>query len=206
MADLSKHLRKLIELGVDVPVDRNDPERAVDIISNIADNELRFGLDTVGKDSAALLQQALNQSRGNHRAHLIGLTGLPKEKLDGINHHTVPIKVFHSVAGVGEAISNWLERLLVEKKLKTPDIVVANGGLAGINGALDDLKSNKISGKRIVVPLDKEKSSGLLAGPNGDSKSQDELKSLKHAEKLNGDPDRIRFACVSKVQFAQNAR
>ena len=194
VADLTKHQRRLVDLGVEVQVDRNDPSRAIDIIANVANNELRYGLDTVGKETAGHLQQALNQSRGNRRAHLVGLTGLPKQKLEGIKHHSVPIKVFHTVPIVGEETTDWLERLLVEKKFRTPEIVIANGGLGGINGALDDLRSNKISAKRLVVPLEKAKSNSLLAAPNPDSTSQDEINSLKFADKLNCRHDRIRFA------------
>ena len=194
IADLTKHQRRLVDLGVEVQVDRYDPSRAIDIIANVANDELRYGLDTVGKETAGYLQQALNQSRGNRKAHLVGLTGLPKEKLDGIQHHTVPIKAFHSVSGVGEDITNWLERLLVEKKFRTPEIVIANGGLGGINGALDQLRSNRISGKRIVVPLEKDRSNSLLEAPSAENKSQEEINSLRYADKLNKEPDRIKFA------------
>lgn len=52
VADLTRHAKRLVDLGVDVQVDRNDPLRAIAIIANTTDHGLRFGLDTVGKETA----------------------------------------------------------------------------------------------------------------------------------------------------------
>jgi hypothetical protein len=48
----------------------------------------------------------------------------------------------------------WLEELLQSNTLTLPEIVRAEGGLEGINAALDLLRSGSVSGKRIVVGLD----------------------------------------------------
>jgi hypothetical protein len=47
----------------------------------------------------------------------------------------------------------WLETLLAQKSIETPDIEVAEGGLRGINRALDRLRNGSVNGPRIVVPL-----------------------------------------------------
>lgn len=196
VADLTRHGKKLVDLGVDVQVDRNDPSRAIAIIANATNNKLRLGLDTAGKETATHLQQALEQSRGGKQAHLVGLTGLPKEKLAGIKYHNVPIKVFHSVPAIGEQAMDWLERLLVKNFLCPPGIIVAAGGLRGVNGALDDLRNGAASGKRIVVPIEKTKQDSLVStDPIATDRSK--IENFQHADKLNADPSRIKFAWVS---------
>lgn len=47
----------------------------------------------------------------------------------------------------------WLEGLLKGGLLALPDIVLAQGGLEGINAALEVLRSGSVGGKRMVVDL-----------------------------------------------------
>ena len=193
IADVAKSGRKLYDLGADVLVDRPDSKPAVDVIRSVTGGRLRFALDTAGIESATLLQDALSHSHsesGMH-AHLLGLTGLPKTKAPGVIHHTVPIKVFHTSPAIGEPIMIWLEELLLSNNIKIPEVEEADGGLAGINDALDRLRSGSVSAKRIVVPVgqgkDAKQSGAITKGvqSHGD---------LAYADKLNHDPDRIKFA------------
>lgn len=114
--------------------------------------KLRYAVDIVGKNTAALLQKALDLS-GHSHSHLLGLTGLPNERVPDIRYHTVPIKLFHTAPAVGESLVTWLEDLLQSTTLTLPEIVRAEGGLEGINTALETLRSGSVSGKRIVVDL-----------------------------------------------------
>ncbi|KAJ5784869.1 Polyketide synthase enoylreductase [Penicillium pulvis] len=150
VADIARHGAKLLESGADLLVDRHDTDRAVEIIRGVTGGKLRYAIDIVGKDTATILEKTLDPS-GN--AHLLGLTGLPKERNPGIKYHTVPIKLFHSAPAVGESMVTWLENLLQSGILALPEIVRADGGLEGINAALDVLRSGTVSGKRIVVDL-----------------------------------------------------
>ena len=127
---------------------------------------------------------------------MVGLTGLPKIKLPGIKYHSVPIKIFHSVESVGEKAMDWLEKLLVDEILVPPEIALADGGLEGINEALDKLRSGAISGKRLVVPIENDKPeevnrNGAKASPN---EAKNAVDNLAYADKLNEDPSRIKFA------------
>lgn len=151
VADAARHGAKLVQAGADVLVDRHDTDRAIEIIRGVTEGKLRYAIDIVGKDTATLLQKALDPSG---HSHLLGLTGLPKERETGIQYHTVPIKLFHTAPAVGEGLVSWLENLLQERTLTLPDVVRAEGGLGGINAALDILRSGSVSGKRIVVDLD----------------------------------------------------
>ena len=196
VADAVRHGARLSDLGVDVLVDRHDPSRAIEIIRSVTKGELRFGLDTVGKETATYLQESLQRSTEGRGSHLVGLTGLPKIKLPGIKYHKVPVKIFHSVESVGEKAMDWLEELLVDDILVLPEIALADGGLEGINEALDKLRSGAISGKRLVVPIQNEKPEQVI--PNGAKTPSNETKNatdnLAYADKLNEDPSRIKFA------------
>ncbi|KAJ5273222.1 hypothetical protein N7478_008347 [Penicillium angulare] len=150
VADAARHGAKLIQSGADLLVDRHDTDRAVDIIRGVTGGKLRYAIDIVGRETSTLLEKTLDTSGG---AHLLGLTGLPKERNSAIKYHTVPIKLFHTAPTVGEGMVVWLESLLESGALSLPEIVHADGGLEGINAALNVLRSGEASGKRIVVDL-----------------------------------------------------
>jgi D-arabinose 1-dehydrogenase-like Zn-dependent alcohol dehydrogenase len=151
--NLARSGERMLKYGADLLVDRHDPERAIAIVKGITKGKLRFGLDTIGKESAKLLAQAMASLGDGTRGHLVGLTGLPKEPTAGIVYHTVPIKVFHEAPQVGEGLMTWLEKLLEQNLFATLDIEVAEGGLEGINAALEKLRDGTVNGPRIVVPL-----------------------------------------------------
>lgn len=198
VADVVRHGARLFDLGADILVDRHNTSRAVEIIRNVTKGNLRFALDTVGKQTAAHLQESLQRSKGGQKGHLVGLTGLPKTRLPGVEYHSVPIKVFHSVPLIGEQTMSWLEELLVGKFLQAPDIAVAAGGLEGINEALDRLRNGSISGKRLVVPIGAGKTQELNGHASINGTGSGEVKAsvhaLEYADKLNEDPSRIKFA------------
>lgn len=200
IADVAKNGNRLVELGADVLVDRFDTARAVQIIRSVTGNKLRFAFDTVGKESATLLQEALGPSPSGQQAHLVGLTGLPKTRKSDVVYHSVPIKIFHDVPVVGETLMVWLEELLVAKALRLPHIEIANGGLSGVNQALDRLRSGTVSGKRIVVPVGQhgQKKDLPTKGDDGNTtlggEQEDDDPQIAYADRLNSDPDRLKFA------------
>lgn len=169
-------------IRTDLLVDSHDPSRAVDIIRANLQGKLRFGIDTVGRDTATSLLHALTPSNlGTGKdaaadvadvaaaaappsppstphdssllqAHLIGLTGLPKQTApDGVQFHTVPIKLFHEVPEVGDALVRWFERLLEKGLVSPPEIIDVETGLESINSGLDRMRRGEISGGKLVV-------------------------------------------------------
>jgi len=153
VVDLQKHGEQLFQGPADVLVDSYNPERAIEIIKSITKNSLRFAIDTTGKTTAEFAQRAL-QYGGGRQSHLVGLTGLPKEKPEGVVHHTVPIKVFHEVREVGESVMAWLETLLELERITPIEAEIAPGGLEGINDALDRMRRGEVRGRRLIVRLD----------------------------------------------------
>ncbi|KFY52592.1 hypothetical protein V496_08343 [Pseudogymnoascus sp. VKM F-4515 (FW-2607)] len=164
--DVARNGARMLKLGADLLIDRLDTERAVEIVRSVTGGQLTWGIDTRGKESAGLLARAMSSSEtasdakakgenGKEKAlgHLVALTGRPSQPTPGIQYHTLPIKLFHEAAPVGEALMVWLERLFEEGKLHPPPIEVASGGLQGVNGALDRLREGAAGGERIVVPL-----------------------------------------------------
>ena len=134
---------------------RNNTGEAISIARAVTQDNLRFGLDAVGKETASLLQSILRSSEDENAptSHLAGLTGLPKEHCPGVSHHKVPIKLFHERAEIGSIVSSWLEELLSANKLEPPKTLVHEGGLKGINDALQHLRSGECQAQRIVVPV-----------------------------------------------------
>lgn len=153
--DVARSGERMLRHGADLLVDRLDEERAISIVKGITKGRLRFGLDTRGKDTAALLAEAMRaETEGeSSRAHLVGLVGTPTTPTKGVVYHSVPIKSFHEAPQVGEGMMIWLEKLLEQNLISTPEIEVADGGLEGINAALDRLRDGSVNGPRIVVPL-----------------------------------------------------
>jgi NADPH:quinone reductase-like Zn-dependent oxidoreductase len=199
IADIAKGGGRLTELGADFLVDKYDTKRAVEIIRTVSGGKLRFGFDANGADSAALLSEALQKNTSGPKSHLLGLGGLPKQAAAGVVHHKVPIKIFHEDASAGEAISQWLEDLLIARSLKLPEVEIAEGGLSGINDALDRLRSGKIGGRRIVVPVNKESGSQSPVPQNGKDVPNTfgvpiSASDFSYADSLNSDPDRVKFA------------
>jgi hypothetical protein len=146
----------MLRYGADLLVDRIDTARAVAIIKTVTKGKLRFGLDTVGRDSASLIAEAMQpKTEDGVRGHLVGLSAVPKVDINGVMYHSVPIKSFHEAPEVGEGMMIWLEKLLERNLFETLDTEVAEGGLEGINAALDRLRDGSVNGPRIVVPLQK---------------------------------------------------
>ena len=88
------------------------------------------------------------------RSHLVGLTGVPKTNVpEDVTLHNVPIKLYHEIPEVGEALSAWCERLLAKGLLVPPDVVGTVEGLGGINEGLDRLRRREISGGRLVAVI-----------------------------------------------------
>lgn len=171
----------------DLIVDSHDPNRAVEIIKASTGDRARFGLDTVGKETASHLLSSLSSSPSSSihpaedkngvrkrkdskllsppatplettpnatRSHVVGLTGLPKTGIpEGVALHNVPIKLYHEIPEVGEALSAWCERLLLQGLLIPPEVVGTVDGLEGINDGLDRMRRNEIRGGRLVAVL-----------------------------------------------------
>jgi len=155
IVDVGKHGARLSERGADLLVDCHDQDRAVAIIRAVTASKLRFAIDCSGKETAARLLEAFETIEDDNlnRGHLIGLTGLPKVGKPGVVFHTVPIKAYHEVREVGESLMTWLERLLAGSHVTSPDVSLAEGGLSGVNDALDRMRRGEISGRRLVVQL-----------------------------------------------------
>ncbi|KAJ4404158.1 hypothetical protein N0V91_006060 [Didymella pomorum] len=87
-------------------------------------------------------------------SHLVGLTGLPKADIpEDVTLHNVPIKLFHEIPEIGEALSAWCETLLVKGLLVPPEVVGTVNGLGAINEGLDRMRRREVSGGRLVAVL-----------------------------------------------------
>ncbi|EXJ79704.1 hypothetical protein A1O3_07987 [Capronia epimyces CBS 606.96] len=169
VVDVRKHAVKLSTNDItrpDIVVDNHDPQRAIDIVRSATAKRLRFGVDTVGRDTAGHLLECLQQHYANESdpepttpstpssAHLIGLTGLPKSSPPAnLTFHNVPFKLFHEIPELGETLMLWLERLLSTGLLVPPKILGVEEGFGAVNQALDRMRRGEVSGGRLVVRL-----------------------------------------------------
>ena len=152
-------------LRPDLLIDSHDQDRAIAVIQGSLGGKLRFALDTQGRESAAALARSLKPSesrtsptptppRTPTTTHLVGLTGLPKDRsTGGVVYHNVPIKLFHEVPQVGDALVQWMERLLESRLITPPDVLAVEKGFDGVNTGLDKMRRGEISGGRAVVDL-----------------------------------------------------
>ena len=181
VVDIAKHGARLSRpaansLSTPLLIDRHDSDRAVSIIRQVTGGNLKYAIDTTGRDSATKLLEAMSGSSqpiqpsttegpagvirsqapampATTQSHLVGLSGLPKEPHPSTLYHNVPIKLFHEIQTIGEALALWMERLLSEGLLSPPEVTVVEGGLGGINEALDMMRRGEVSGRRLVVPI-----------------------------------------------------
>ena len=156
----------------DIVIDSHDPVRVEHLLEKVTHGNLRFGIDSRGKDTATLLLRSLikptdpdlntspsTSTPAKKHAHLVGLTGLPKldsntgspeSAAAAVSLHSVPIKIFHDVPEVGLVLSVWLEQLLQNGKLKAPQAVGTEDGFEGVNRGL---KTMREGGGRVVVRI-----------------------------------------------------
>lgn len=180
VVDAAKHGLRLSNHTIirpDLLVDSHEPDRAVDIIRANTKGQVRFGLDTRGKETASHLLRALSPNERHSsglsggvsqtslsppgtpdghlaRGHMIGMSGLPKQVHPGnMVLHSVPIKLYHEVKPVGLALCHWLGRLLEQGYIFPPDIVGIERGLESINSGLDRMRKGEISGGKLVVQV-----------------------------------------------------
>jgi hypothetical protein len=154
----------------DLIIDRFDLEQAAADIDDAIAAPIRFAFDTVGAETAAWCQSVLANRRDissclevekpavrrmfrKSPSHLICLVGSPKERVPSVRIHQVPIKLFHTNRDIGSVLSNWLSILLGNGRLKLPETIYEDGGLAAIGPSLDRIKRGELSGRRLVIRL-----------------------------------------------------
>ncbi|XWW96249.1 hypothetical protein V2A60_004222 [Cordyceps javanica] len=155
----------------DLLIDNSDPDRAMEILSATVGERLYFGIDTNGKESASFLLGALQRRRRDprhspsppptpparveRRAHLVGLAGLPETAENGkhMQTHSVPLKLFHELPEVGQALCEWMETLLCSGRLRAPRILGNHFGLSDVNNALDRMRNGEIRGGKLVLTV-----------------------------------------------------
>ncbi|KAH6874725.1 chaperonin 10-like protein [Thelonectria olida] len=175
VVDNAKHGLRISEnpvLRPDLLVDSHDPDRAITILRTNTKGRLRFGIDTVGKDTSELLLRALGPVDVHKQpapvnsppstppveptipAHLVGFSGLPKREAPaGVIFHTIPVKLYHEVPEIGEVLSSWLETLLATRAVVPPRIIDVEDGLHNVNKGLDRMRKGEISGGKLLVDL-----------------------------------------------------
>ncbi|RMZ74923.1 hypothetical protein DV738_g5678, partial [Chaetothyriales sp. CBS 135597] len=141
VANVVKHGAFLLDAGADALVNKNDPE-AVEAVRGITQGKrLRYGFDAVGKETAQQLQATFAADETS--SHLVCLVATPKETVEHVRYHKLPMKLFHESREVGRALMLWLEELLShhDNGLILPKTDLhSSTGLQAVNAALDRLR------------------------------------------------------------------
>jgi NADPH:quinone reductase-like Zn-dependent oxidoreductase len=137
--------------GADLVLDRHHPEAVVDKLQS---RNVSMALDCVGAETAEFGARALGEN-----GRLVCLvkqpkfsSGLPKAGLEVLD---VLIKRFHEDLQYGQELMELAERLLRERKLRTPKVRVLTGGFEDVGDGLEKLRKNEISGEKVVVHVGK---------------------------------------------------
>lgn len=151
--------------GVDEVFDYNDPESAAKI-RELTGNKLKYAWDTVGGESSAkFCGEALSSDAGGHFGTLLW-NKIPRE--DVTQTVTLMYTIFaedfdkfgiHFPASEEdlEFAKKWAaisEKFVAEGKVKAHPAQVGSGGLQGILEGLENLKSGKVTGGKLVYNIE----------------------------------------------------
>lgn len=111
-------------------MDRSDTQAAIFEVQELANHNLRYTIDCVGKETAAFALEALSKEG---EVFLVGLSGMPKTAARNVRLCDVPVKTFHTNAAVGAGLMRLLEDLIASNELVLPPVEVIEGGLEAVN-------------------------------------------------------------------------
>ena len=82
------------------------------------------------------------------------MAGLPKVTApDHVLFHSTPLKLFHEVPSIGNALCRWLEELLKSDRIAPADIVDVQEGLQSVNSGLDRMRKGQIRGGKLIIKV-----------------------------------------------------
>lgn len=156
-------------LGADAVFDYNDPECGPEI-RQYTNNSLRYVLDTITNDGSMKISAEALSSDSSQELHYSALLPSP---LDNFPRKDVNKRFTMYYEGFGEEYEKWghktpakpdeyefakkfwatAEKLFEAGKLKAHPVDSRPGGLEGINAGLEDLKKDRVSGKKLVYTV-----------------------------------------------------
>ncbi|KAK5957310.1 hypothetical protein OHC33_001682 [Knufia fluminis] len=159
--------------GADVAFDYSDPECARKIKEYTSDG-LTHVFDCISEGTSPTICAEAISSKGGQYSALLVVKDFPREDVkSGFTlGYTVTGERFTFRAGqefpakkddfeFGKKHMEMCEGLMNEGKVKAVPTDVRDGGLAKIHEGLDDLRSGRVSGRKIVYKVGSEVSSGL---------------------------------------------
>jgi NADPH:quinone reductase-like Zn-dependent oxidoreductase len=138
----------LKELGVDLLLDRHQPEEAVSRIRSLG---VSIGIDCVGKETSTYAVQSLADK--GKLVCLVQKPSTPQDATKSVEICEVLVKRFHEDSIYGQGLMDFVSSLLFDKALRPVRHEVIKGGLHGIDVGLQDLQQERVSGKKLVVLL-----------------------------------------------------
>lgn len=153
----SSHNEYLSKLGVDHIIDRHLTKHEIISKAVEAENDIRFGVDCVSKDTAATVAEILDKGSSNlskeEKPLLAAIVGKPKEIPPSVQLKDVVIKKFHENIDFGKKFVDVTTIFLDNKQIQTVKYKAYNGGLHLIGEALKDLEEIGAKGEKYVVTI-----------------------------------------------------
>lgn len=153
-------------LGADKWFDYNEPNVGAKIREYTQD-KLQYAWDTIGdQGSAKICADALTSQSGARYGNVSSVKS-PREDVESVN--TLMYTVFGEAVQFGPAIQipplpqdyehakkfiSLSEKLLAEGKVKPHRVKVGADGLKGVLKGLEDLKTGKVSGEKLVYRVE----------------------------------------------------
>ncbi|KAL8822708.1 MAG: hypothetical protein Q9191_006564 [Dirinaria sp. TL-2023a] len=137
---------ELHSLGADKVLDRYKPKEAIVEARNFP---VSLGIDCVGQETATYVAQALQP--GGRLAYLVKKPDSAVANERKVSATDILIKKFHEDENYGRALVDFISDALSSRTLRPVRHEVAKGELNGFGEALDQLKNQEVSGRKLVV-------------------------------------------------------
>ena len=138
----------LKELGADLVVDRHRPEEAITTARSL---KISLAIDCVGQETATSASRALEG--GGKLVYLVKGPRQDAAKANDVVTTDILIKRFHEDPGYGQSLVDYVSHGLFSRQVRPVRHEVIPGGLYGLTAGLEKLKSETVSGTKLVIQV-----------------------------------------------------
>ena len=140
----------LQNLGAEIVVDRWEPEKAIAVAAEL---HIAVGIDCVGEQTSTYAVRALHP--GGTLVYLVKGPDMVVAEQAQIEVRDVLIKRFHEDAAYGQSLMDYISHCLSCGAVRPVRYELVHGGFEFVESALSKLKSQVMSGRKLVIKVDK---------------------------------------------------
>ena len=143
-----QNARYLETVGADKVIDRHQPQDAIDEAQRL---QIRLGMDCVGQQTATWALSALQPT--GRLACLVKGPDKTAVAASRVEVTDILIKRFHEDAEYGQSLMDYISDSLASRLLRSVRYEQIPEGFEALNKGLERLKSEAVSGKKLVVTV-----------------------------------------------------